>query len=177
MVVQIFSVAGLYVGQLGLRCSTTAEAEHIKHYVYSLGALAVVNVTLKALWVVDVILLAKKSLKEAHDEEEDEVRNDDGRNPEPGKGGGQYIDDPPEDQGEPMSDRSFMIYFSIQVSVYSENLHIGYVSPTKRMHVSIYGVQAVIMALIAISMWVACVNRARSFQRVVRSYEGIANRA
>lgn len=76
-----------------------------------------VNVILKAVWVVDVILLAKKSLRESHEEEEEEEeRNDDGRNEEPGKGGGQYIDDPPDDQAEPMSDRSFMIYFSIQVS-------------------------------------------------------------
>lgn len=147
----VFSVVGLYVGQLGLRCSTTAEATSIKQYVYSLGALAVVNVILKAVWVVDVILLAKKSLRESHEEEEEEEeRNDDGRNEEPGKGGGQYIDEPPEDQAEPMSDQSFMIYFSIQ---------------------------AVIMAMIAISLWVACVNRARAFQRVVRSYEGATNRA
>jgi hypothetical protein len=110
---QIFGFVGFYVGQLGLRCTTTTEAEAIKQYVISLSGLAVVSVCLKAVWVVDVILLAEKSLREANEEEEEEDGGqDDGKG-----GGGQYTDDPAEDGQEQISDSSFMIYFSIQVSV------------------------------------------------------------
>lgn len=96
-------------------CSSSAEADSIKHYVRSLGALAIINVALKAVWVVDVVLLAKKGLKETHElEEEEGESNDDGRNSPPGKEDG-YVDDPAAGEAEPMSDRTFLIYFSIQV--------------------------------------------------------------
>lgn len=135
----VFSFLGLYVGQLGLKCTTTTEEAAIKNYVHSLVVLAFMNICLKAAWLVDIILLAKKSLHD-NDEEQDD----------PDEGGEDNADNNENDDQEQMSDTSFMIYFSIQ---------------------------AVIMAAIAISMWVACVNRARSFQRLVHTYEGIANRA
>ena len=97
---------------MGLRCTTTAETDSIKQYVYSLSGLAVLNIMLKVVWVVDVILLAKKSLRQTDQDGDDDGGQDDGRN---GKGGGQYVDDPDGEEDEnPMSNSSFMIYFSIQ---------------------------------------------------------------
>jgi hypothetical protein len=102
---------GIYVGQMGLRCTVSTEASEIKRYVYSLCVLAILNICLQVVWVVDMIFQAKQTLrneaaKAAAKEEEDE----------PYKEGGQYFDDMDTDDDVHISDRSYMIYVSIQVS-------------------------------------------------------------
>merc|ERR1712000_682892 len=113
----------------------------IRRYVYSLCVLAAVMILLRVVWVADVVLLAEKDLKNKDEEEED---GDDGY------GGGISKDGNDGDDAETphMSDRSFIIYFSIQ---------------------------AIIMASIIIAMWTTCVARALRFRRAVEFYEGISN--
>lgn len=104
------SVGGLYIGQLGLKSSATVDRETIRKYVLSLSMLAAVMIIVRILWVADVVLLAKKDLKQRHEEEDQE----DQENEEENKNDTLYDDyygDAPQ-----ISDENFLIYFAIQVA-------------------------------------------------------------
>lgn len=67
-------------------------------------------IILRILWVADVILLAKKDLKERAEEEKEEEEKDDKDSSEH-----QYFDDYYGEENQ-MSDHKFLIYFGVQVS-------------------------------------------------------------
>ena len=111
---QVCSVMGLYVGQLGLKSTVSVDMPTVQRYVYSLSVLAALTVCLRVVWVVDVILLAKRELKASHEEQDEE--GDTGDDNSIGGGSKDQIGDDDYDEPPQMSDRSFMVYFTIQVS-------------------------------------------------------------
>jgi hypothetical protein len=100
------SIGGLYVGQLGLKSSITVELSVIKQYTYSLCVLAAFMICIRVLWVLDIVLLAKKELKQNN--EEGPPDEDDGQKEGP-YGDDDYAKAPQ------MSDKSFLTYFAVQV--------------------------------------------------------------
>lgn len=106
------------MGQLGLKSTVEVEIGLVKRYASSLCVLAACTICLRVVWVADVVLLAKKELRESH-EEEGAGGDDTGDDNSIGGGSkedGTYGDDDDAVDEPQMSDRSFMIYFSIQVS-------------------------------------------------------------
>lgn len=144
----ICSLTGLYIGQLGLKSTVTVDINTIRQYVFYLTILAGIMIILRVLWVADVILLAKKDLKE-RSEEEEENKDDDDDDENKDTSENQYFDDYYSEENQ-MSDHKFLIYF---------------------------GIQASLMAIIVISMWITCVLRAYRLRSAVESFEGIATRA
>jgi hypothetical protein len=113
-------------------------------------------IVVRVLWVVDVVILAKQDLNEREDEEEEEDEEED-----EDKGDKDHDGDPYDDyygDTAQISDKNFIIYFAIQVSL--------------PPHLSLSPPQASIMAMIVISMWVTCVLRAYRFRQVVEIFEG-----
>ena len=81
------SVAGLFVGNLGLNSLRTMELRDIDKYVYSLLTLAVCSVALRLAWLVDVILQVQ------HLVDESQADADGGNGDGDGGGGGGDGDD------------------------------------------------------------------------------------
>jgi hypothetical protein len=133
------------VGQLGLKSTVSVDMPTIRLYVVSLTVLTAVAICLRVAWVADVVLLAKKELRERREEDsEDDLTGDDNSIGGGSKDQGSFGDD--DDYNQPqMSDRSFMTYFTVQ---------------------------AVIMASIIIAMWTTCLIRAVRYRSAVQSYEG-----
>mmetsp|Transcript_9621 Transcript_9621/g.15895 ORF Transcript_9621/g.15895 Transcript_9621/m.15895 type:complete len:422 (+) Transcript_9621:50-1315(+) len=61
------SAMGLVVGNMGLQSVRTMEIGHVNKYVHNLMMLAVASITLRILWVADVILQVQHAVDSAED--------------------------------------------------------------------------------------------------------------
>jgi hypothetical protein len=64
------SIAGVYVGQMGLTSVQTYDLETVQKYVTSLITLGVCSMIVRFFWVADFILVVKQVLHKMHDEEQ-----------------------------------------------------------------------------------------------------------
>lgn len=65
------SVAGVYVGKQGLICARTLNLEEVKKYLLWLGIVTGFAVTLRILWVFDIIDEVKKAVEKSQQDAQD----------------------------------------------------------------------------------------------------------
>jgi hypothetical protein len=102
----VTSALGLVVGNMGLQSVRTMEIDDVNKYVRSLVGLAMLAVTLRVLWVVDVILQVQKVVRESQQEDTTAGGKDNDKPPST------QVDDPGADQ---QLDGRTVVSFGIQV--------------------------------------------------------------
>ena len=63
----LFSIAGIYVGQMGLNSVQTLSLDTVKKYFQALTLLALGCICMRILWVVDIIYEAEDAVKQSRE--------------------------------------------------------------------------------------------------------------
>jgi len=109
----VCSALGLLVGNMGLKSIRTLDSEDLARYVRWLVICGLMSITLRILWVADVIQQVKLAVRESEEEErlEESQKN-------PGKG--TSINDPTADndeEEEPVLNKDSVISFGVQAGL------------------------------------------------------------